>query len=296
MAEDDAPAFDPDAGPEAAFALVSNEIRAEIIRVLGEHVHEPLTFSQLREEAETDVPSSQFNYHLQQLVGSFVQHTDEGYSLRPEGATLYRSIVAGTITRSASIDSLDAGFDCYFCDGTVRASYDRARISIQCSDCDHQYHLGRAPPSVADLRTERELLESVSQFSRHNLLSFARGVCARCATPVDVEWRLSADTPFEDVDEIDIFAVCTCPNCGAGQYMTTGTVLLRDPGLISFCYDHGIDVTTVEIWELEFAMTDQHTEIESRDPWRVAFDLSLDDERLRLVLDEDLSVLERERT
>ena len=90
--------------PADAFALVGNETRAEILRVLGEEPWAGLSFSELRSRVDPDLDSGQFNYHLQQLVGQFVRHTDDGYEMRPAGVTLYRTIRAGIFSRTATVD------------------------------------------------------------------------------------------------------------------------------------------------------------------------------------------------
>lgn len=297
MAEDTDPAvLDSDAGPEAAFALVGNDIRADILRVLGERAHETVPFSELREATDVEADSGQFNYHLQQLVDAFVVHSEDGYRLRPEGLTLYRAIVAGTFTRRSSTDTFDAGFACYFCGGAVEAFYADARITIRCPDCEHRYHFGQAPPSIADGTDGAALLDRVNDFSRHDMLTFARGVCARCATPVDIELLTVEESPFDVYHELDLFAAFNCHNCGAGQYMSVGTALLREPALIAFCHDHDLDVTKTPFWELEFAMTDHCVTVLETDPWRVEFSLTMDEETLTLVIDGEMAVIEQERS
>lgn len=295
MGEDDQSALDPESSPAEAFALIGNETRAEILRVLGEHAYETLSFSEVREKAAADVRSSQFNYHLQQLVDTFVTHDEDGYQLRPEGLTLYRSIVAGTFTRRESTDSFDAGFDCHFCGTGVEASYGDARVTIQCPDCDHRYHLGQAPPSIAEGDDEAAMLERVDRFARGEMVQYAGGVCSRCASAVSTELMTVADSPFDTLQGLDLIVRNACDNCGTNHYMSVGLVLLHEPALIAFCDDHGLDVTGTPFWELAFTVTDEHTTVHSRAPWEVEFTLPIDDERLRVVLDGDMNVVERQR-
>ena len=109
---------------EDAFALIGDETRAEVLRVLGQEAHLVFSFSGLRSRVDPGIDSSQFNYHLQQLVGHFVEQTNDGYQVRPRRRTFYRMIRAGTLTRYESFDHLDVGFDCYFCETPVEAAYD----------------------------------------------------------------------------------------------------------------------------------------------------------------------------
>ena len=98
--------------PETAFALIGNETRAAILRSLGEDPHAEVPFSELRSRVDEGLDSGQFNYHLKQLLGRFVDRTEDGYTLRPEGIALYRRIRAGTFTRQVSVGPREAGFDC----------------------------------------------------------------------------------------------------------------------------------------------------------------------------------------
>jgi DNA-binding transcriptional ArsR family regulator len=105
--EHDSPSTQESLTAEDAFALIGNETRAEILRVLGQDAHSAFSFSELRSRLNPDIDSSQFNYHLRQFVGHFVEQTNDGYQVRPRGRTLYRMIRAGTFTRHKSFDHLD---------------------------------------------------------------------------------------------------------------------------------------------------------------------------------------------
>ncbi len=294
--DDTDPPTDAETAPGEAFALVGNETRAEIVRVLGEAGRETLPFSELRSRAAVDADSSRFNYHLQKLVGQFVESADDGYRLRQRGRRLYRMVRAGTLTRDASLDPFDAGFDCYFCGTRVEASYEDGLLSVECPGCDHSYALAAAPPAVVEVADERDLLARLDQRSRHETLAFARGVCPTCANDLDARLVDAADAPLDGVDELDVLAHLSCGYCGHGIYVSVGELLLRDADLIAFCREHGVDVTTTPRWEFEFAMTDRHTTVRSRDPWEVALSVERGSDALELVLDGDLDVIERSRS
>jgi hypothetical protein len=75
--------------------------------------------------------------------------------------------------------------------------------------------------------------------------------------------------------------------------MSVGEALLYDPDLIAFCRERGLDVTTTPTWELEFAKTDRYVTVRSTDPWEVSLELTLDEETLELIVDDDMNVIER---
>jgi len=290
-----------EAGGESAFALVGNEIRADIVQTLGDARGQQgsrpiLSFSELHDAVDVDVVSSQFSYHLQQLVGRFVDQTDEGYRLHPVGSTLYRTIRAGTFTGEASFGPVDVGVDCFHCGTRVEGVYDEGMFTVQCRGCETLYDLLLVPPETLDPDDEADLLRRLDQHASHERLAFSRGVCPVCVNALDTEFLDGDDSPFADFNDHDVAVHHACGHCGKQSHVTVGEALLHDPGLVSFCYERGLDLSETLVWHLEFAMTDAHTTVRSRDPWRVALEVTVDGETLELVVDDDLSVLERNRS
>ncbi|WP_327050656.1 winged helix-turn-helix domain-containing protein [Halomicrococcus gelatinilyticus] len=296
---------------EETFALVGDEVRAEILRALsaergGEGELPSLSFSELRERVDADVRSSQFNYHLQRLVDHFVENRaegtaqliedvvpsdDDGYALRPEGTTLTRTIRARTGTGEGSLDPVAVGLDCYHCGTAVEATYDNATFVLQCPDCEYLYEYDLVPPGILD--GEAETLSRAAEYVRHVRLAFARGVCPLCGNAVDTSFDPPGETGYP---RPDLRAVCvnrSCDHCGHRNYLKVGEALLRDPDLVSFCRERGLDVTSTPIWELAFAATDRDVDVRSTDPWEVALEVELDGETLELVVDGNLAVVER---
>lgn len=284
---------DDETQPADAFALVGNETRAEILRVLGEDPWSGLSFSELRSRVDPEMDSGQFNYHLQQLVGQFVRQTEDGYEMRPAGATLYRTIRAGTFNRRASVEPFAAGFDCYFCGSAVEASYDDGMFGLTCSGCGHVYSRTMAPPSAVEGVGQDELLARIDQYNRHHMLAFARGVCPICVNGVDREFISGEEAWTEGAERFDLLVHNSCDHCGNQHYMTVGLALLYRPPLVCFFHERGLDVASVPHWELPFVMTDHDVTVRSRGPWEVALETTRDGDRLELVVDEDLTFLEQ---
>lgn len=285
--------------PENPFTLVGNEIRAEIVRTFGDaHVQEGsrpvLSFSELHSRVDVDVRSSQFNYHLQKLVGHFLEQTEDGYQLRPEGQLLYKTLVAGTFDRRSSLSSVDAGVDCYYCTTSVKATFDDGLVRIQCPGCEYLYDIATVPPGVVEDETVD--LSQVSQYNHHKHLAFARGVCPTCGNALITELVSPDETPFLGGERHKVQVYRSCDHCGAQRYLSVGESLLTDHELISFCHEHGVDVLATPLWELEFAATDRTVTVHSTDPWEVALEVSFNDDTLELVVSEDLSVVERNRS
>lgn len=289
------------ASVQEAFSLVGNEVRATILTTLaleddsaartptGTGETEPtITFSALRERVDPSMDSSQFNYHLQRLVPTFVEKGERGYRLHPRGIKLYRAIAAGTYTREAVLAPVEAGFDCHFCDSPVIGRYEDDRFTIRCPTCRHRYASHLLPPSVVDDRTD--LFRRVDRVSRATLSTVAAGVCPTCLNELDGELLAAADANVEDVN-LDVVVARHCDHCGDRWFASVGEMLVHDAELIAFARERGLDVPTTPTWELPFVATDRHLTVDSRDPWRLTVSVPVGGDTLSLTVDESLSVL-----
>ncbi|AGB15722.1 hypothetical protein Halru_1105 [Halovivax ruber XH-70] len=284
----------PGPAPSDPFALVGNEIRAAIVRALGDpdvRGGPPVAFSALRDRVDVDVRSSQFNYHLGQLVGHFVERTDDGYRIRPEGRVLYQALSAGSFDRRVTESTTPAGFACHYCEAPVDAVVHEGELRIQCPDCDYRYDVTTVPPGI-DAAADLDL-DGIARFTHQNHLAFARRVCPTCGQEPTATVLEPDETPFPTDDRRVVSAFVHCRNCNDARYLSIGEAVLADPALRAFCHDHGLDLLTTPLWELEFAATDRTVTVESRDPWRISLVVSLEGERLELIVDGDLTVLDR---
>jgi hypothetical protein len=292
MGRDDGEGADP--GPEDTFALVGNEIRTAVLRTLGD-ARDPaaapavLPFADLRERIDEDLDSGQFNYHLQRLVGEFVERTDEGYRLRPAGTALYRAIRAETFSRNVRLAPFEVGLECYFCGTAVTARYETGTFRIECPGCEYRYLAStRVPPSGVE--DTDALLSRIDRYDRHQLLAFGNGVCPTCANDLTRRLLEATAVPVADADRDEVVVYHTCDRCGNQDYRTVGEALLYRPEVICFFADRGVDVTTVPVWELEFAATDRRLAVRATDPWDLRLRLECGDESRELAVDGDLAV------
>jgi len=288
MPDDESPSAD--AAPEDAFALIGNETRAAILRALGERPHEGVSFSELREAVDPGMDSGQFNYHLSQLTGEFVDRGEDGYTMRAEGLTLYRLIRAGSVNRRVSTDPFDIDLDCYFCGTPVEARYDEGTFELRCPGCEHVYSHTQVPPSAVESGDRRDVLDRIDQYNRHDMLAYARGVCPICVSALEFEFVAGEEVWTDGSGRLDVFVGCHCDHCGSSQYMSVGLALLYHPAIVAFFHDHGVDVTSRPHWEIEWAMTDRYLTVRSTDPWEVALSIPCEGDRLELVVDEELTV------
>jgi hypothetical protein len=300
--------------PEDALSLIGNDIRASILWELsearaGEGAPAALSFSELRSRVAADADSSQFNYHLQQLVGQFVERVeegsaqlvdevlgdaDEGYALRPEGTTLTREVRAWTLAGEPTVDPFEVGVDCEFCSHPLAARYENSIFMVRCPECEYLYEYDLVPPGVVADEND-ETLARAGQFLRDRRVAFARGTCPRCAHGLDAAFVDPAETGYPRTDRRAALLNWSCPNCGDRNYTRVGETLLREPELVTFCRERGLDVTRTPIWELPFAATDRRTEVRATEPWEVALSVELGGDALELVVDGDGAVAETSR-
>lgn len=277
--------------PSAAdtFALVGHEIRVEIIRVLGHPDNDEweLSFGEIRRRLTVDTEPSQLHYHLEQLLGHFVEKTADGYNLRPAGVHLCRALYAGTFGAQEDTLRVDADFDCHFCAAPVEAVFDTGHVAVVCSGCGHTYtgHLFDCPlDAFAD---GEAAFAHFRNYVISKTVSLARGVCPSCTSQLD---------PAVHRSDIHAGGICihpSCSTCGAEWDLSVLEALFVDPGLVAFCFDHDIDIYSRPWWELEFAVTDHEVTVRSTEPWEISLVVTLDGGRLELVVDGDLNVIER---
>lgn len=285
---------------EDGFSLLGNEIRVEIIRSLGDTVvreghNHVRSFSELRSQTDTTLDPGQLNYHLQKLDGYFVKKTDNGYALRPEGMRLYFMLRAGFFDQREERESVDAGFDCYYCQAAVEGRFSGGRAKLECPDCEYRYLTVSVAPSIGAFEDETEAFEQFSKAVHHKVLGYARGICSACGNAVETDLVRPEEVLPVDDDRSKVYVHRWCNHCGAFFYLRVGEALLTDQDLLTFCYNHGVDVLSTPKWELEFTATDKHVTVLSTDPWEVALQVTYGGDTLELIVDEDVHVLERNR-
>lgn len=286
--------------PDDAFTLLADETRVKILRALGDaggpNGAAPLSFSELRERTGV-AESGRFNYHLGELVGHFVGRSDEGYELLFPGVQVYQSIRAGVYTESVEVPPFELETDCYSCGAPLQARYDHLVFKISCSDCDCEYYHRHLPPSSLEDASRAETLRVVDQRIREHVSSLSNRVCPSCSgRTATTLLGPDADHPYVDDEATRVLVYHECDRCGQYNYTRVGSHLLDHPAVVSFCYERGLDLSAVRVWELAFVSTDHRTTVASEEPWRIAVTVAADGDELRVVMDEDLRVVETERT
>ncbi|MFC6733469.1 hypothetical protein [Haladaptatus sp. DYSN1] len=112
---------------------------------------DPLSFADLRRRVGMR-DGSQFNYHLQKLVGRFVFHDDAGYVLTRRGERIMGTVLAGTMTESVTFDAEPISDPCPLCGGAVVLHYGNEaspdKFTVCCTACEGAWANPGLPPGL----------------------------------------------------------------------------------------------------------------------------------------------------
>lgn len=277
-----------------AFDLLSDELRLDILRALGEAMagedEVPMSFSELQRRVGVQ-DNGRFNYHLTQLVDRFVEKTDGGYELRPPGISVYQAIISGAYTDEADVDPTRIeGEFCNDCEAAGEAWYENNHFHLGCAECGKLIIHYPIPPGSFDRDDPESMLTAGSAWVLRDHVTARQGVCPYCAGVV--ETTLSGDeSRMEELSERKYTGVVSfsCRRCSWALHCNPPFAICPDPVVVSFFSRHGIDVFARHPWA---TYSDAEEQVLSRDPWRVEVRYLAGDEELRLVVGEHAEILD----
>jgi len=304
-----------------AFKLLSNETRLAIMVALWEQydphdTDDAVAFSELYDRVGVR-DTGNFNYHLDKLVGHFVEEADDGYRLRNAGLKLVRATIAGAGLEERTLPPTEIDMSCYRCGAPVEISYENEHLYHVCTACE-----GNTGPNFADERPVGTLM--MFDFDPAGLANRApgdvfvagtikslrdfglliRGICPECSGQIEESLHVceSHETPPGEVcptcgtgDEVRVSYVCSV--CKHGDSYPVHAAVYDHPAVVAFCSRHGIEGTYAlddpggcgALWDhllkREYALL-------SEDPVRIRISVPGDGETLHLTLDRHLTVLD----
>lgn len=305
--------------PDDAFATLGNETRMQILQTLGT-AGETLSFSDLRDRVGVG-DSGQFNYHLNQLTGHFLEKTDDGYSLRRAGERVIEAILSGAVLEAPVMDYTELDQSCYYCRAPVAVNFAEEKVGVYCTDCEGNYggfkdldetldpkdrgRLGylMLPPAGVRDRTPSEVLSAATIWGHLELLAQGKGICPRCAGRLDE----SVSICREHDDSSGLCSACNnrhaiqhvvdCRNCIFEQEAMFMVSLMGTTELLAFMTAHDYNPISpapeLEFWEIT---GDYDEELVSEDPFRANFTFDIDEDALVLTVDENFDVVEAVET
>lgn len=300
--------------PDDAFSILGNEIRIQILQELGK-ANQPLSFTDLRQRVGVR-QGAQFNYHLDKLVGHFVEKTDNGYRLRQPGRRVIQSVLSGAVTDDPVLQPTEVDFPCRHCGASVEVSYGRGQLWLSCTACGGNYDEsadsfgGRfherddgngsanlssvpLPPAGIQGRTAAEALRAAATTGHLDAMAASSNVCPRCSAPVDYSVNVceSHDESSGLCEEcgfrLAVRVQFRCINCIYEQGFSAVMTLLNIPELLVFVGEHGLNTSSRGIeWGWDY-----QEEVISVDPFKGQFTFTIQDDSITLTIDDTLSVI-----
>jgi transposase-like protein len=304
-----------------AFELLSNETRLAILLALWEaydphDADDTIAFSKLYDRIDVR-DSGNFTYHLNKLVGHFIEETDEGYRLRNTGLKIVQAAITGAGFEENTLPPTEVPMSCYRCGAPVKISYKNQHLYHVCTECEgntgpdfvDQRPVGTlmmfdfAPAGLTD-RTPGDVFLAATIKSLRDFGSLIRGICPECSGPIEESVYIcdSHNAPTGTVcatcgtgDEVRVRYVCSV--CKYGDSYPVHTAIYDHPAVIAFCYNRGIVTTYTlddpeacgELWD---HLPKREYTLVSKDPVRIRISVPADGEVLRLTLDENLTVVD----
>ena len=306
--------------PDEAFAILGNEIRLDIIRVLlsagATHQYddvsdtaETIPFSELRSRVDID-DNGQFNYHLSQLTPHFVRGTDDGYRLSGAGKQIARTVLA--VSGAETVDfTTDLQQSCPLCDAPMKAAYEDQWLRISCTRCDGLFG-DKAPDEsvfwsnypaagLAD-RTPEEAFETGFYRCMLDISSLMRDVCRECAGTISASVSVcerhdpgarqqcaACGTLFP------VWAQLQCDTCGYAKRLPIEAFTLGLTPVIGFLDDHGMDVLAPAFDDVVDLLRHRVETTVREEPLRVSVTIEGDSSALSVSLDDDMNVVDLDR-
>lgn len=230
-------------GSADSFGLLADETRLDIIEALAEASKKPtgdraFTFSELQDETGVK-DSGQFNYHLNKLVGRFIEKTEAGYRLNYAGIQVAGAVLSGFYRDPGESISAHELWSCPLCEEPVEATYEMGLLQVGCAN-DHTF-ADLVPPRVFEDRDIEIVVETVAIAAVGRLRQAQRGCCPLCFG--HVEWSIvepGGDGPPTDATLLQ----GQCRTCGVPYAAHPGTFVLWDPAVQSRLHEYG-----VAVWE-----------------------------------------------
>lgn len=276
-----------------AISSLGNPKRLQILLALDEterEHHEPRhtkTFTELYDAVDIG-SSSQFTYHLNQLVGQFVSETSNGYRLTYSGTKIVRVIRSGVYETTSAFEDRNVSGVCLFCDETtLLATLDIDQFRIRCTSCDAVLITDFCPRSQSRDRTTTEIIESYCYRIWSMYIQLRGGICPECFGPVD-----TVVSQYEHGGTVQHIHNSSCRECQFLVSMPVEVPVAFHPAVLSLFLDHGVSILDVPLWEFYEYITSEviAMEIVSEEPFEAHFTVTMDGESLSLRMDDAVTV------
>lgn len=298
--------------PDEAFTVLGNDVRIQILQILGE-ANRALSFTEIRKELGIR-QGGQFNYHLDKVVGHFVEKTADGYILREPGRQVVEAVLSGAVTNDPVLERTVINFRCHHCDFPVEVDYSQGTMRMSCSECAGQFDEMNAPNNLTrvqtgtlanyrlpaagvDGRSPEEMMRAAATWGHLDSNALACGICPKCSAVIDQTVQICDDHDAADGrctqchSRFALLIESSCSNCIFEARSSAVILVLPIPEMLVFVGEHGLNTTSLGIeWGWDF-----DEEIISTDPLEARLTFTIDGESIALTIDESLEVVSVER-
>ncbi|ELZ20791.1 hypothetical protein C477_06056, partial [Haloterrigena salina JCM 13891] len=276
--------------PTGPFEAVNNSTRLEILQALASAYSESpadpwLDYTELR-DAVGMRDNGNFNYHLDRLEG-FVAKEAEGYRISRVGLEIVVAVASGSLDPDWTWGPIDVPSTCAYCDERQRLRYADGNLRLECGTWEHTLRLS-VSPRLLDSHPIETLGERLTLHLQQRVAQVRRGICPECQGSVDGEVRFGIGNLEHHYYHGE------CRQCGFQYGFDIGLLVLSHPEVVALFADHGRDVRSTPLWELDFCTPGRETVL-STEPLRLRVDVERGDETLSLTLDRNGSVVAVER-
>lgn len=248
---------------------------------------------------------SQFNYHLEKLVGRFVHKTEEGYVLNRNGQRIVSIIRAEEFTDEIVFDSEPIDSPCPVCEGDVvlESGTDRTLDFVfwRCTECDclrqipgmSQGLLGvmdsLSPAGMRD-RSPDEVIKALVTWTIHRQTMAVQGVCPDCTGQVSTSLVRCQD--HDDDSRLcescgTVFGLrfhSICDRCHLPWIIPSEQHVLAHPTVRVFYRQQGYEPKGIDFPLIRVETIADQTVL-SEEPIKVRTTIDIDGNRLDVIID-----------
>ena len=277
-----------------AIRSLGNTHRLQILLALDkiEQEHQQarysMTFSELYEAVDID-STSQFSYHLKQLLNQFITETPAGYRLTYSGNKIARVILSGIYESATTFEDTEVSGSCIFCKETALiATLEGELFRIRCTSCDAILVTDFIPQSQSRERTAVEITESFGYRIWSMFFQLRGGVCPECFGKVEKDIEV-----YTQNGKSHHIHVNTCKSCKYITKLPIEMAVAFHPAVIYWFWKQDLPLMDIPLWEFFGYLTSDviTTEVIAEDPFSANFEITLDQQTLNLGMEGTDSVV-----
>lgn len=309
--------------PDEAFAILGNDTRMKILQTLGT-ANSPVPFTELHNRVDVR-DSGRFNYHLDKLVGHFVDQTDDGYELKIAGERVIDAVLSGAISHSPTVEPTELDERCYHCETPIWIDYKDQVAYIYCRGCSGNFDISedvlrdrfedaeRAakfsvkssnvfPPALVKGRSAAQIHRAAGTRFHLDMFSWGLDLCPRCSAPLDPsvevceEHEVSEELCSECSNLQATMLVTTCTNCTYSKDGLFSYRLFSHTAMLDFITDHDLNPIAPDSLESFWGhFTPYEEEILSVDPFEARFKFTIEGDAITFTINDELTVIDATR-